>query len=151
MEFETFQGDKGDIMKELTPEVTNIFNELDGCYLECDGLSTVISSLLTSAGVPHRLLIGSVRTEDHGGIPIHLWIEAGEYVIDFRLRMWLGDDPSIPHGFFKNIEYSHITYSGTDSESLADRHPIAKILCSTAGLEYDDLAMKLKKTFRGAD
>jgi hypothetical protein len=127
-----------------------VLDELDPCYLECDGLTSVISSLLTGAGVSHRIFIGSAKTEGNFGISPHLWIEVDDYVIDYRLRMWLGDDPSIPHGFFKKSEYSHITYSGSATESSGDREPIARVLCLTAGVVYDDLAFKLKESIQGA-
>lgn len=126
-----------------------VLNELDSCYLECDGLSTVISSLLTAAGVSHKLLIGSVTTVGNVGMSPHLWIEVGEYVIDYRLRMWLGEIPSIPHGIFKKSEYSHIRYSGTLRDCYSGGDPIARILCLTTGIEYDNLAQKLNESLQG--
>ncbi|RRJ54939.1 hypothetical protein EHV15_35810 [Paenibacillus oralis] len=127
-----------------------IFEMLDSLELECDGLSRVISSLLSSAGVSHRLFIGSVTTIGNKGMCPHLWIEVDDYVIDYRLRMWLGHDPSIPHGVFKKSEFSHITYSGSVRDSYGDRDLVAQIFCSMAGIKYEDIAFKLKESLQGA-
>jgi hypothetical protein len=57
--------------------------------------------LLTSAEIPHLVHIGSVNILGTGSIPLHFWISLPSGVIcDYRLRMWLGNSPEIPHGIF---------------------------------------------------
>lgn len=124
-----------------------VLNELDRCDLECDGLSTVISSLLTAAGFKHELYIGRVSS-NVGRISPHLWIEIDGFVIDYRLRMWLGDDPSIPHGVFKKDDHTNIIYTGTLREARGGEDPIAQILCFTTGIGFKDMVQKLKSDVR---
>ncbi|HBP6379065.1 TPA: hypothetical protein L6A07_28240 [Pseudomonas aeruginosa] len=48
-------------------------------------------------------------------IPIHFWIQLADgRVIDYRARMWLGDDAGVPHGVFKTGEYPGWHYLGTE-------------------------------------
>lgn len=126
-----------------------VLDELDPCYLECDGLSSVISSLLSAVGISHNLFVGSAKKSGNIGISPHLWIEVDDYIIDYRLRMWLGDDPSIPHGIFKRSECSHITYSNSAYLPIGDREALARILCFTSGIAYDDIVLKLKESLQG--
>jgi len=130
-------------------EFLNVFNEIDHCNLECDGLTTIISSLLSEISVPHHVYIGCAATGEGIGITPHLWIEIGDVVIDYRLRMWLGDDLSVPHGVFKKSDYEHITYDGVLRDSYTGRHPFALINCMTAGFDYDSLAVKLLNEMKG--
>lgn len=41
----------------------------------------------------------------------HVWIEASDKIIDFKLRMWFGEFPDVPHGVFKPSLYD-IEYKG---------------------------------------
>lgn len=75
--------------------------------LECDGFSRIASYLLRRAGIEHTVMRGSVRSP-WGKIPLHLWIETGEFTVDYRLRMWLGD--KAPHGVFDASEHRRLTY-----------------------------------------
>lgn len=71
---------------------------LDQLALECDGLTRVISALLTREGVRHQMHYGALETEK-GRIGVHCWIRLSDGAIcDFRARMWLGEDA--PHGIF---------------------------------------------------
>jgi len=124
-----------------------VLNQLDSCYLECDGLTTVISSILSAAGIPHTVYIGGVIDHFTGqGMSPHLWIKVGENTfLDYRLRMWLGHRPEIPHGIFNLAEYSHIEYIGQERDCVAANNPIAQILCQSAGIDYEDIVKRLKE------
>lgn len=84
---------------------------LDDCQLECDGMTYAISYVLSQAGIAHERMIGYAQRKDNGHVVHpHCWIALdADNVIDFRLRMWLGDEDQIPHGVFKlseqNIHY----------------------------------------------
>jgi hypothetical protein len=76
---------------------------LESASLECDGFTLVASMLLEREGVPHQRRLGRVTVEGVGDIAYHYWIELRDgRLCDFKARMWLGDDPGVPHGVFEN-------------------------------------------------
>jgi hypothetical protein len=78
--------------------VKTLLDKYDACPLECDGFTRVAHSVLTRANVPHHVFIGTV-TFRGVLVPLHYWIELPDgTVVDYRLRMWVGDDA--PHGVF---------------------------------------------------
>src|SRR5690554_6287510 len=93
---------------------------LDDCPLECDGMTYAISYLLKEAGIAHRSMIGAAVNLDGGGTVFpHCWIElSSKHVIDFRLRMWLGDYESIPHGVFDSSQ-QRILYRGEERSEMS--------------------------------
>ncbi|ELN3182602.1 hypothetical protein ACK3Z9_04980 [Aeromonas caviae] len=89
---------------------------LEETGLDCDGMTYVISHLLRKGGIPHRSYIGYVKDEKHGDLVVpHCWVKLegdGDWVIDLRLRTWLGDDDEVPHGVFQLAGWSRFTYRG---------------------------------------
>lgn len=53
-------------------------------------------------GIEHVIHIGALEVDGVGRIALHWWIEleSGQ-ICDARARMWLGDDPRVPHGVFE--------------------------------------------------
>lgn len=87
---------------EVTSDLSAWLLPVDAYPLECDGLTRVISTLLTREAITHAVRVGTVEIDGAGRIPLHWWIELPEsIVIDYRARMWLGDTPQTPHGVFK--------------------------------------------------
>jgi hypothetical protein len=85
------------VPKDLWAEIVR----MDSQPLECDGLTRVLVYLLSKEGVEHRAMQGTVwHNEKQEGIPMHYWIELDGGILDFRARMWLGNTPDVPHGFF---------------------------------------------------
>lgn len=89
---------------------------LDPCKLECNGMTQVISYILTHNKIKHDMMIGKVE-ECHTGRVVfpHCWIRLDNgATIDFRLGYWFGDgtddDDEIPHGVFDRQDA--YTYSG---------------------------------------
>lgn len=80
--------------------------ELDDCGIECNGMTWAISHLLSKAEIPHECMFGYVLSEHTGeAVTPHYWIQLEEgWIIDYRLRMWLGDTDDIPHGVFHKAE-----------------------------------------------
>ncbi|WP_153785338.1 hypothetical protein [Pseudomonas sp. EMN2] len=81
----------------------------DVARVECDGMTRLVSHLLSSNGIEHfvasGVLVDLQRIDDPAAScgPLcgvtHWWIELGSsYVVDFRARMWLG--PDAQHGVF---------------------------------------------------
>lgn len=83
-------------------ELHVLLSPLDDAPVDCDGVTYAVSFVLTEAGIPHHCYKGYVTHPETGDVIVpHLWVELdGDIVVDFRLRMWLGDRDSIPHGVF---------------------------------------------------
>lgn len=74
---------------------------LDSVPLECDGLTRAISILLQRERISHHVCIGALYVHDVGRVDPHWWIQLSDgSVCDFRARMWLGNEHSVPHGVF---------------------------------------------------
>lgn len=86
----------------------------DGCNLECDGLTRVLSYVLTINHVEHEVEVGTIQdTVTAKGFKPHFWIDLPDgRRIDYRARMWLGENNRIPHGVFNPDEYSDVRYDG---------------------------------------
>lgn len=84
--------------------------------LECDGFTRIAHSVLTEAGIPHSCMCGRLAsTSRDAEIPLHFWIQLDDgRVIDYRARMWLGEDAAVPHGIFKADEYPIWSYQGAE-------------------------------------
>lgn len=93
---------------------------LDDAPVECDGMTYAISHLLDRAGINHRCMMGHVQEQTTGSaVSPHLWIELGDdWIIDFRLRMWLGDDDRIPHGVFCREDYPELSFDGSSRRRI---------------------------------
>ena len=97
----------------ITPEVAyvcELLHKYDVLPLECDGHTMVVSCLLDRFCIPHQRIVGEVALKGTGQIiRPHMWIEYGEYIIDYRLRMWAkttADNLSLlPHGIFTEDKY----------------------------------------------
>lgn len=99
--------------REFLEELESSLLYLDDCDVECDGMTYAISYLLGKAGIAHARKIGHVECpQTFQVVHPHCWIELdADTVIDFRLRMWLGDEDRIPHGVFRVSEHD-IRYTG---------------------------------------
>lgn len=89
--------------------------------LECDGMTKVISYLLTADGVPHTVCGGEIAIEDpQAGASLcmrpHLWVALPDgRLIDYRARMWFPQlsQKIVPHGIFQLEEYPKAAYEAT--------------------------------------
>lgn len=105
-------------MLQTIDSLSELLDPYDKCqHLECDGLSRVISKVLTDAEIKNQLHIGQVKHQNTKKIVSpHYWIELQLqnyiYVIDYHCRRWLGDSNEIPHGCFLSSEYSLTIYKG---------------------------------------
>lgn len=87
---------------------------LDDAKTNCDGITYVISKLLTDRYIYHQCRIGLVEDRlTRQKVSPHCWVELeGGWCIDLRLRRWLGDEDDIPHGVFQAFQYSRVRYFG---------------------------------------
>lgn len=80
--------------------------------LDCDGVTDMIALHLQDKGLEFRYMSGSVEEGRTGRlVSPHCWIEIEGRIIDLRLRRWLGDRDTVPHGIFKSIDTNY-RYSG---------------------------------------
>lgn len=98
--------------------LNDLLSQYDKCQLECDGLTRVLHTILTRENIGHSCMIGTlIYTKTQKRIPLHFWITLSDgYVVDYRARMWLGDEPDKPHGIFNPTDYPYIIYDGNEAE-----------------------------------
>lgn len=89
-----------------------LLNHLDKSPVECDGMSSLVATVLSKNNIDYKGMCGQIIPKGAGTPIPHVWIEVGEWVIDFRARMWLGTDSSIPHGVFKKKDHKDL-YTGS--------------------------------------
>ncbi|MBA1280409.1 hypothetical protein [Stutzerimonas stutzeri] len=98
-------------------ELRHLLDSLDTASVECDGMTRLVCTVLTKAGIEHQAYVGSVRIGD-AAIPYHFWVEVGELLVDYRARMWMGSSPDIPHGIVPKREVGNF-YTGDPVEMPA--------------------------------
>ena len=82
-------------------KITEILKEIEQAPVECDGFARLASYLLTKNKIGHQIMVGSLSTP-MGKIPLHFWVVVDDLIIDYRARMWLGENA--PHGVFSNTK-----------------------------------------------
>ena len=85
-----------------------ILEQLDPLQLECDGMTSALSTLLARAGIEHSVCAGFLDISGTGAIPLHCWVELPDgKVCDLRAQAWLGASASVPHGMFLPTRQQH--------------------------------------------
>ena len=98
-------------------------------------MTRVISALLEREGIDHQAFLGTLEVPDVGEIGLHAWIDLDgdpQQRIDLRARMWLGDDPRVPHGVFEPTPAA--VYKGRPFDASIES-VVLEILC---GKSLDD-------------
>lgn len=82
--------------------------------LESDGATRLIQVVLHARGVQYKTYTGYVEQVSTGEIvQPHFWLSVGKFLVDFRLRKYLGD--SAPHGVFLAREADDFQYVGIET------------------------------------
>jgi hypothetical protein len=94
-------------------EIKILLDQFDGQPIECDGFTRIAHTILAAKAIPHEVKAGFIRhKETRQGIDPHFWIKLPTgHLIDYRARMWLGDEPDIPHGVFLPGDFG-VAYHG---------------------------------------
>ena len=97
--------------------VQTLLDPYDSSNTECDGMIQICHTVLTQKGIEHQPMAGTLAGPTYNQlIPIHLWIDLPNgYKIDYRARMWLGDN-GIPHGVFNPQDFPDVIYTGNSIE-----------------------------------
>lgn len=115
-------------------KLQEIIMRYDKLPLECDGMTRVLSYVLSELEIGHVVITG-ILSGPYGSIP-HYWIqiEDGKY-IDLRCRMWQGkEDDNIPHGVFNPNDYTLVAYDISKTEQWEVPETIYQILTGTTKL-----------------
>lgn len=114
-------------------ELEQIISLYDKFQLECDGMTRVLSYVLSELEVAHVVHTG-ILTGPKGSIP-HFWIELdnGNYV-DLRCQMWQGVDDTIPHRIFNANDYPAVQYESSRIEQWEVSETIYMILTGETNL-----------------
>lgn len=108
---------------------------LDALALECDGMTRVISALLTRDAISHRVCVGRLEIDGVGIIALHWWVELGSGVVcDWRARQWLGSSHLVPHGVF--VVKPGVRYAAKDRFVLEVESLVFEVLAGMAPDEY---------------
>ncbi|WP_125304801.1 hypothetical protein [Alcaligenes faecalis] len=118
-----------DWTKEMLDELHVNLQPLEDCDFECDGMTYAIATALERAGITHRRMVGHVYwNPGQDVIDPHCWIElANGVVIDFRLRMWVGDDDAVPHGVFR-VQPNDLLYVGQEQSTELPSWEVLEIM-----------------------
>lgn len=94
---------------ELDDQIIHEITALDSAPVECDGFVRLAVKVLNQHEEDYTVLCGKV-SDCHGTeFSPHCYIEWGQYIIDFRARLWLGSNAQ--HGFLEKSNYGHL-YAG---------------------------------------
>lgn len=96
-----------------------LLDRYDTASLECDGFINIAHRVLTDAHIPHIVYGGAITWGSRAMQP-HFWIETIPEArsrhpilrIDYRARMWLGDDQAVPHGVVAVGAFPEVVYTG---------------------------------------
>lgn len=128
--------------------VESLVEPYDSCSLECDGLTRTLHLLLDANGIRHRVMGGAIYNHnDETAFSPHFWIELSNGdLIDFRARMWLGDQDDVPHGVFSLDDYPNMEYDGDDETRSFDGMPesivVQMAIMSCPDFDPDDFELE---------
>src|SRR5262245_5122543 len=89
--------------------LAEVLDDFDRLPLQCDGFVRVATFALKHAGIEHAVLTGVCHANGKVVEP-HMWIQCGEWIVDYRLRKRAGADA--PHGVFRLSDHPSVTYDG---------------------------------------
>ena len=86
----------------VSHNVRELLKPYENLPLECDGMTRVVTYILGKAGIRNKTMLGTIEAEGKGEFSPHYWVElASGEVVDYKSRMWFGNDSRIPQGVFK--------------------------------------------------
>jgi len=114
----------------MNNKLSDLLLKYSNLKLECDGLTRVLSYVLTENGIPHEVATGTLYGPE--GEVVHWWIilPDGRY-IDYRAQMWQGKSENIPNGIFNAVDYPDVTYVVQQRGKMEVPKYIFKILTQT--------------------
>jgi len=116
--------------------LVSITASVDDYNVECDGASRLVHLFLNRKGVSHTCYCGHIE-KINGDILFnpHFWTVAGDFIVDYRARMWLG--PQAQHGVFLATDHPDIRYVGDPIVFGIEGCIIVEMFCKKAGVFAD--------------
>lgn len=108
-------------------EISSIIEQYDLSALECDGATRVIHTILTEYKIDHACFVGVVLYEEKSFV--HFWITCHGFIVDYKIRMWMGDLEIIKEGVFKDEE-TVVTYKGDETSIPVLSNTVFNVLTS---------------------
>ncbi|MCY9861332.1 hypothetical protein OTK49_02225 [Vibrio coralliirubri] len=71
-------------MNILQQQIVEEIELLDSVPVECDGFTRLAATVLHRNNQDYKAFFGEVRSETGASYPVHLWLEWGDKIIDFR-------------------------------------------------------------------
>lgn len=99
----------------MTDRVVAVLAKYLDAPVECDGFTRLAHTALLREGISHEVRVGSLSEngEPDNGIPLHYWIVLGDgRIVDYKARLWLGEDSRVPHGVFAEAAFPDWLYQG---------------------------------------
>lgn len=84
-------------------DLRQLLDPLDTAPVECDGMTRLVYTVLAREQIEASVFVGQLTVGGRSVAP-HYWAEVGQYRIDYRARMWLGLDASVPHGVYRKAD-----------------------------------------------
>lgn len=94
--------------------LTSLTQHVDFVVGECDGITRLVHLALARSGIAHKVYSGWVHVPAGDDIAVHFWAEVEGWIIDYRLRMWAGEQA--PHGVFRKDKFLEYEYVGLPIE-----------------------------------
>lgn len=95
--------------------IQQLLDPYDNSQTECDGMTQICHTILTRNSIQHQPMGGSLL-KGNKKIGLHLWINLPNgYRIDYRAKMWLGNE-GVPHGVFNPNDFPDVIYDGEPIE-----------------------------------
>jgi hypothetical protein len=125
-------------------QLSGLLDSLDEANCECDGLTRLVTTVLQWHQIPHTVFKGSVRRKRPDDTPDivvapHYWVQVGDLFIDYRARMWLGTDGTVPHGVFVGAEYPTVEYAGEKVGMIALPATLFGLVSNNDGIDFEKL------------
>jgi hypothetical protein len=95
----------------IQDRLKTLVEHLENAPVECDGMARLVATVLAQNNIAYQGMAGSITPKGCDFSIPHFWVQVGEFVIDYRAQMWLGDDKSIPHGVVRREDFYEI-YQG---------------------------------------
>jgi hypothetical protein len=125
-------------------DLAHLLDEYDLLHLECDGLTRILDYVLHQHSIRHKVCAGRISYPATGeSMAPHFWIEVPleevVAVVDYRARMWLGDEADILHGIFR-AGGSAVVYDGSSVVGWRTANkPLYELLIAASQVSFAEL------------
>lgn len=118
--------------KDYSFDFANAVEALETRTGDCTEHSVLLASLLRAAGIPSKVLVGLIYTNDpKPSFGYHMWVKA-------YIGKWIDLDATLP---YKNFVATHIAMAESPLNSISDRADVLiNILKSFSGLKIEVLS-----------